>query len=83
MIGAQARDARMATPYSPDAEFTPSSFGGGWLKPFNEAGDDLVERLTGERGEAPWPEGWIIEPFEVQGMVEWAEVMGVALEGAC
>jgi hypothetical protein len=77
-------------PYKPDAEFTPSSFGGGWLKPFNEAGEALCERVLAQWDSddpvdwmaPPWPDGWVVEPYEVREMVEWAEVMGVALEGA-
>ncbi len=63
----------------PDAVFTTSTFGGGWLKPLTEAGDNLVFRVLGEEGEPPWPDGFIVEPHDVREMYEWAEVMGVAL----
>jgi len=72
----------MSNPHEADAVFTPSSFGGGWLKANNENGENLIMQVLGEEGDPPWPEGWIIEPYEVREMVEWAEVMGIALEGA-
>jgi hypothetical protein len=71
----------MTGPYTADAEFTPSTFGGGWLKANNEAGKNLVMRVLGEEGDPPWPEGWLVEPYQMCELVEWAEVMGVALEG--
>lgn len=71
----------MSEPLKADAEFTPSSFGGGWLKANNEAGEDLIYTVLGEAGDPPWPDGWIVEPWQVRELVEWAEVMGTALEG--
>lgn len=63
----------------PDATFTPSSFGGGWLMPHSEAGRDLVHIATGQGGDPPWPQGFIVEPYEVREMYEWAEIAGVAI----
>lgn len=69
-------------PYQADAEFTHSSFGGGWLMPHNESGDDLAQRALGTDGKPEWPEGHIVEPYEMRELIEWAQVMGVAV-AAC
>lgn len=45
------------------------------------AGKQLAYRM-GFDGYSPpdWPEGFIIEPCEVEGLAQWADAMGVAVE---
>lgn len=65
-----------------DAEFTTSSFGGGWLLPLTDAGRELATRVLGEdaSGDPPWPDGWIVEPWQMCTLCEWSQFMGVAVE---
>lgn len=73
-----------ANPHIPDAEFTPSeAFGGGWLLPRTAAGWDFTRRhVDGDISpgiEPQHPYGFMVEPWQVHELVEWAEVEGLAL----
>lgn len=64
-----------------DAEFTPCCFGGGWLKPNTQAGHDLALESLGVSGEPEWPEGHIVEPYQLDELIESAQSMGVTVDG--
>ena len=58
---------------APDAEFTRSSFGGGWIVPKTQDAEAELSYLIGER---PYPlvalgnaSGWIVEPYEAADIV--------------
>lgn len=68
--------------HTPDAEFTPCvSFGGGWLLPVTDVGWSFAARhLEVERGDTPpHPCGFVVEPWQVRELAEWATVEGLAL----
>lgn len=55
---------------SHDIEFTPSSFGGGWIVPLTGDATKELRYFTGER-DVPLPplggaRGWIVEPVDVE-----------------
>lgn len=57
---------------APDAEFIPSSFGGGWIVPKKEGCRRWLEQYFGEPIEVfalLGVEGFIVEPYMVEDMV--------------
>lgn len=64
-----------------DCTFTPSTFGGGWIKANTPVGAAFTADQLGPecQGDAPWPEGWIVEPFELERLAEFALLEGVVI----
>lgn len=59
---------------APVAEFYPSTFGGGWIAPTNEAAEEICETVFGEPAEPLAPiggtHGYIVEPQDLADTVE-------------
>lgn len=65
----------------PDATFTRSTLGGGWLMPHTDSGKQLACRMGFDGCKPPeCPEGFIVEPHEIETLVEWIEVSGAVVE---
>ena len=69
---------------TPDLILTASSFGGGWVQPFTADGEAICLAALDFGGglyEAPlWPQGHIVEPYEIEGLAETCREYGAIVE---
>ena len=66
-----------------DANFTPSSFGGGWIEPLTPRGEDwFTDYLVDEASELPAIEGygWIVEPADTADLAQAAIAAGIVVQ---
>ena len=62
-----------------DARFTPSTFGGGWLKPVTDLGRQLAWEALGEKAAQIWPNGFIVEPWQIDQVASWRDELGATI----